>query len=146
MNEGISRFDLTTLPLELYLHKLHVFLTSFGSTKRGNSRGRFKKKMKVGTSNKLVRRTERPKRIVPEERGVYRRRYRKMTELLPKRGSVFTQHWFYTPTVVNWQQTHSYSTSNPLPHFLWGHVISSFDMDFLVKEITKITSNFTWQK
>jgi hypothetical protein len=35
------------------------------------------KKMKVEISNRLVGRTERPKRMVPEERGVYRRRYKK---------------------------------------------------------------------
>jgi hypothetical protein len=34
-------------------------------------------KTKVGISNRLVGRTERPKRMVPEVRGVYRRRYKK---------------------------------------------------------------------
>jgi hypothetical protein len=52
--------------------------------------------IKVGISNRFVGRTERPKRMVPEERSVYRRRYKKKAELLPKRGSVFTQHWFNT--------------------------------------------------
>jgi hypothetical protein len=47
--------------------------------------------------SRLVGRIERPKRMVPEEQSVYRRRHKKkMTELLPKRGSVSTQHWFYT--------------------------------------------------
>jgi hypothetical protein len=35
------------------------------------------KKMKGEISNRLVGRTERPKRMVPEERRVYRRRYEK---------------------------------------------------------------------
>jgi hypothetical protein len=35
--------------------------------------------------------------MVSEERGVYRRRYKKDDKLLPKRDSVFTQHWVYTP-------------------------------------------------
>jgi hypothetical protein len=32
-------------------------------------------KMKVGASNRLVGRPQLPKRMIPEERGVYRRRY-----------------------------------------------------------------------
>jgi hypothetical protein len=49
--------------------------------KRGYFRGRSKwadpKKMKAGNPNKLVGRTDSLKRMVPEERGVYRRRYKK---------------------------------------------------------------------
>jgi hypothetical protein len=58
-----------------------------------------------------VGRTECPKRMVPEERRVYRRRYKKMTELLPKRGSVFTQHWFYTP---DWCQLAAHTFLHPI--------------------------------
>jgi hypothetical protein len=36
-----------------------------------------KKKMEVGISNMLVGRTELPERMVPQERSVYRRRYKK---------------------------------------------------------------------
>jgi hypothetical protein len=35
-------------------------------------RGRFRK-IKVGISNRLVGRTERPKKMVPEERGRYKK-------------------------------------------------------------------------
>jgi hypothetical protein len=47
----------------------------------GNSRGRSTwadpQKMKVEISNEFLSRTERPKRMVPEEWGAYRRRYKK---------------------------------------------------------------------
>jgi hypothetical protein len=58
------------------------FMSKFMFDKKGrfarrNSRDRSKK---VGISNRLKGRTERPKRVATEERGVYRRRHKIMTE------------------------------------------------------------------
>jgi hypothetical protein len=55
------------------------------------------KSYKVGISNRHVGRTERPKRMVPEEGVFIDYNIKKRTKLLAKRGLVFTQHWFYTP-------------------------------------------------